>query len=60
VKWLERPGNPCASKLDADGWARLGLWLDLYGQRIGSYSDAQEKELAGLRTRWANLLQERK
>jgi hypothetical protein len=60
VRWLDRADTPCAGKLDADGWSRLILWLDLYGQRLGSFSDEQERELRELRARWAPLLEERK
>jgi len=45
-------------QLTADDRARLATWLDTYAHRLGHYSDAQELELAALRTRWANLLQE--
>jgi hypothetical protein len=53
---LQSPGSPCATQLDADGWARISLWLDLYGQRNGSFSAEQEQELTRLRTEWAPLL----
>jgi hypothetical protein len=53
---LQRPGSPCATHLDADGWARLALWLDLYGQRNGAFSAEQEQELSRLRNEWAPLI----
>ena len=53
---LQRPDSPCATQLDADGWARISLWLDLYGQRNGSFSAEQEQELSRLRAEWAPLL----
>ena len=56
VRWLERRDSPCGAQLDADDWSRLTLWLDLYGQRLGSFSDAQEQELLALREKWAALL----
>ena len=55
---LQRPASPCATQLDADGWARLAVWLDLYGQRVGAYSAEQELELIRLRKEWAPLLAE--
>jgi hypothetical protein len=58
VAWLSRTDTPCAKSLDPDAWSRLNLWLDLYGQRLGSYSDDQEKELIRLRSEWAGLLEE--
>jgi hypothetical protein len=57
VGWLTRPGTPCAAKLDADGWSRINLWLDLYGQRLGSYDPQQEQELIQLRNEWADMLE---
>lgn len=56
LAWLQRPGSSCAGKLDADGMARVSLWLDLYGQHGGAFSAAQEQELVDLRARWASLL----
>jgi hypothetical protein len=56
VRWLERTDKPCGGKLDADGWARITLWLDLYGHRLGSFSDEQEQELIGLRAKWSPML----
>ena len=55
---LQNPATPCAGKLDADGWARLALWLDLYGQYAGAFSPEQEQELTRLRAEWASLLNE--
>lgn len=57
VAWLSRSDTPCAGALDSDGWSRINLWLDLYGQRLGSYSDEQERELIRLRGEWAGLLE---
>ncbi|MGO8752032.1 MAG: discoidin domain-containing protein [Thermoguttaceae bacterium] len=42
--------------LDADGLDRLTLWMDVYAQRSGSFSEPQEQELRKLRQRWAHLL----
>ncbi|MBN8458003.1 MAG: discoidin domain-containing protein [Verrucomicrobia bacterium] len=57
IKWLERPASPCAAKLTADSWARLSLWLDLYGQFAGSYSGDQEQELERMKSEWAEMLE---
>jgi cytochrome c553 len=57
IRWLERADRPCGGKLDPDGWARIALWLDLYGHRLGSYSEEQEQELTDLRKKWAPLLE---
>lgn len=57
VGWLSRTDTPCANSLDPDAWSRINLWLDLYGQRLGSYSDEQEQELIRLRGEWAELLE---
>ncbi|MCC7490979.1 MAG: discoidin domain-containing protein [Fimbriimonadaceae bacterium] len=34
----------------------LITWIDTYGQRAGHYSPTEERELEGLRERWAGLL----
>ncbi len=56
MAWLQRPGSRCATKLDADGWSRLSLWMDLYGQYAGSFSAEQERELIRLREEWKSLV----
>lgn len=43
--------------LDADAFARLTTWLDIYGQQRGSYSDEQEVQLLALRQTWADMLE---
>jgi hypothetical protein len=45
-------------KLDQDSRARLTTWMDTYAQRLGHFSDQQEKELAALRVRLSALLLE--
>jgi hypothetical protein len=57
MAWLRRPGSQCAARLDADGWSRLTLWMDLYGQYAGAFSAEQEQELIRLREEWKDLLQ---
>jgi hypothetical protein len=46
------------AKLDADGWHRLLLWMDTYGQRLGSFSPDQERRLRELRQAMATMLVE--
>jgi mono/diheme cytochrome c family protein len=45
-------------QLDANEWERVFTWLDLYGQRLGSFSDDQEQRLRQFRTQIASLLAE--
>jgi catechol 2,3-dioxygenase-like lactoylglutathione lyase family enzyme len=47
-------------KLDAEGLERLLTWMDTYAQRLGSFSEEQERELLELRRRHADLLIERR
>jgi hypothetical protein len=42
-------------RLDADGLGKLVLWMDLYAQRQGSFSERQEQELQKLRLQWSHL-----
>jgi hypothetical protein len=46
-------------RLDADAVERLVTWLDTYAQRLGSFSDEQERRLRELRRAWAPMLAER-
>ena len=45
--------------LDADSRERLLTWMDTYAQRLGHFSDEQERELIELRRASAGLLLER-
>jgi hypothetical protein len=38
-------------RLDAESLGRLAVWMDLYAQRLGHFSDRQETELRELRER---------
>lgn len=55
----------CAEKphygvaLDADTRDRLATWMDTYAQRIGHFTEAQERRLKDLRSTLAVLLQEK-
>ncbi len=46
-------------KLDPESVERLVTWMDTYAQRLGSFSDEQERELLELRRRHRDLLIER-
>ena len=51
-----RSGDPHRNlKLDADSIDRLVTWMDLYAQRLGHFSDEEEKELIRLRETLASL-----
>ena len=43
-------------QLDAESLNRLAVWMDLYAQRLGHFSDQQEKELLEFREQMAPLL----
>lgn len=43
-------------RLDAAARERLAAWMDLYAQRLGHYSDEQERRLEELRRLWQPLL----
>ncbi len=44
--------------LDPDSLARLATWMDTYAQRIGHFSDAQEKRLVELRVTLADVIEQ--
>jgi hypothetical protein len=44
--------------LDAPDRARLLTWIDVYGQRLGSYSTDQEQQLTEFRGRMADLIEQ--
>ncbi len=46
-----------AVKLTPDDRNRLNTWMDVYAQRLGSFSDAQEHELQDLKKSFASLLE---
>jgi hypothetical protein len=43
-------------RLDAEGLTRLITWMDLYAQRQGSFSPAQDEQLLRLRETWSSML----
>ena len=56
---LDAPQGHYDVNLNADGRERLLTWLDTYAQRLGHFSDEQERELIELRRASAGLLIER-
>ena len=56
---LDAPEKHYAVQLDSDARERLLTWLDTYAQRLGHFSDEQERELLELRRASANLIAER-
>ncbi len=44
-------------RLDSDSFNRLVTWMDVYAQRLGHFSDGQEKELEKLRETVAAILE---
>jgi hypothetical protein len=53
---LNNPQGHAGVRLDAESLHRLAVWMDLYAQRQGHFSDEQEAELGALRERLAPLL----
>ena len=45
-------------RLDDQSFDRLATWLDVYAQRLGSFSEQQEQELRELRQRLRSMLVE--
>ena len=54
-KLLKQPGGHGEARLDADSLNRLATWMDTYAQRVGHFSDEQEKQLAAFRASLAGL-----
>ncbi len=48
---LDAPEGHCNVRLNDDARERLLTWLDTYAQRLGHFSDEQERELIELRRR---------
>jgi hypothetical protein len=53
---LDSPNGHEGVRLDAESLRRLAIWMDLYAQRQGHFSDRQEAELRQLRRQLAPLL----
>ena len=57
-KLLTQPAGHQNVKLDADSLDRLATWMDTYAQRLGSFSEQQERELLAFRQALSPLLSE--
>jgi hypothetical protein len=57
-KLLTQSGGHQIVKLDADSLDRLATWMDTYAQRLGSFSEQQERELLAFRQALSPLLAE--
>ena len=57
-KLLTQPDGHQDVKLDADSLDRLATWMDTYAQRLGSFSEQQERELLAFRRDLGPLLSE--
>ena len=55
---LTKPDGHARVKLDDDSLSRLATWMDTYAQRVGHFSEAQEKELEAFRMSVARALVE--
>jgi len=55
---LTRPQGHEGVRLDSDSFNRLVTWMDVYAQRLGSFSERQEQDLRELRRKMAPLLAE--
>jgi hypothetical protein len=56
---LDAPQGHHRVLLDAESRERLLTWMDAYAQRLGHFSDEQERQLIELRRACANLLLQR-
>lgn len=59
IALLDAPQGHYNAHLDADARERLLTWLDTYAQRLGHFSDEQERDLIELRRASTGLLIER-
>jgi hypothetical protein len=53
---LTRPDGHHGVKLAPAHLERLIVWMDTYAQRLGSFDERQEQQLAALRAQWHDLL----
>jgi len=53
---LTRQDGHHGVKLTPAELERLIVWMDTYGQRLGSFDERQEQQLAALRAQWHDLL----
>ncbi len=57
-KVLTADGAHHETILSAEQWDRLLTWMDVYAQRLGSFSKRQEEELVRFKSQLAGLLEE--
>jgi len=55
---LTQQGGHAGVRLDNDSFNRVVLWMDVYAQRQGSFSEDQERQLYALRRQLAPMLAE--
>jgi len=55
---LTERGGHAGVHLDSDSFNRLVLWMDVYAQKQGAFSEDQERELYALRRQLAPMLAE--
>jgi len=53
---LTKQGGHKGVRLDSDSFERLVTWMDVYAQRLGSFSERQEEDLRELRRKVSSLL----
>lgn len=58
LELLTSPEGHQGARLEADSFNRLVTWMDVYAQRLGSFTEQQEEELCDLRRKMAFLLAE--
>lgn len=59
LAFLDRPKGHYGPALDAAGRERLVTWMDTYAQRVGHFSDEQERALVELRRSYADMVVDR-
>ena len=59
LAWLDRPAGHYGVALSAEARDRLVTWMDTYAQRLGQFSEAQERALVEFRHACAGLVVER-
>jgi hypothetical protein len=55
---LRQPDGRRGVHLEDDSFERLATWIDVYAQKLGSFSKEQEQELRELRRNIRSLLAE--
>jgi hypothetical protein len=58
LNFLRHPDGHQGVHLDDDSFERLATWIDVYAQKLGSFSEEQEQELRVLRRNIRSLLAE--